>query len=145
MTTQQPAGTAKPFIDVRAENMAQVQAQFKALRNDALGPNIIRSATRAAGKVVVDKAKATVPVRTGKLRKSITQKVDRTRDRTGYTSTIGFKAEAFYGMFIERGTAHQAAQPFLLPALKSNEKTIIPAFFAGIKKRLDKITAKAGL
>lgn len=53
------------------------------------------------------------PVDTGRLRSSITHEVG--RDGEGLVGTVGSNVE--YAPYVEFGTSHNQAQPFLRPAL----------------------------
>ena len=59
---------------------------------------------------VREKAQIAAPVDTGNLRASIADAYD-DKTKTG-TVTVG----AEYGIYIEKGTVHMAAKPFLAPA-----------------------------
>lgn len=61
-------------------------------------------------------AKRQCPVDTGNLRRSITTKVK------GTSGEVGTNVE--YAPYVEYGTRHQVAQPFLIPALQSNISSI---------------------
>lgn len=63
-------------------------------------------------------AKRNAPVRTGNLRASITTNII-----SPYEGEVGTNVE--YAPYLEYGTIHIAARPFLYPALKSNEEKII--------------------
>ena len=67
---------------------------------------------------------------TGRLRSSITHEIE------GMTGYVGTNVE--YGPDVEHGTQHQRAQPYLLPALKTNQRTIQ----GNIKKEIKKYTGK---
>ncbi len=136
MTTQ-PDG-----ITFEIENIEDLRRQFSRLK-DTAKPNVIRSALRGATRPVIKAARARVPVETGKLRRSIKATVDRTRDRKGFVASIGFSSKAWYGIFAELGTVHQAARPFLRPALQTSRPQIIQAFFTALDKRIKKVIAKA--
>lgn len=58
-------------------------------------------------------AKRLCPVDTGRLRSSITNRLD--EDAAGLFADIGSNVE--YAIFVELGTQHAAAQPYLRPAL----------------------------
>jgi HK97 gp10 family phage protein len=60
-------------------------------------------------------AKRLCSVDTGRLRSSITWEM--ARDDQGLMATVGTDVE--YGVYIELGTSHMAAQPFLRPALEA--------------------------
>ena len=141
----------QPGISVTVEGSKELQAQFARLK-DTAKPNVIRSALRGATKPVIKEARARVPVKTGKLRKSIRASVDRTRDRKGFVAKIGFSSKLFYGAFVELGFIHRPkggqatsipARPFLRPALVAARPQIIGSFFTALDKRIKKVIAKA--
>src|SRR5687768_16628959 len=66
--------------------------------------------------IVEGRAKRGAPVKTGTLRRSITSRVETTR---GY---VGSNLE--YAPFVEYGTRHMAAQPFLEPAIDDSRADI---------------------
>ncbi len=123
------------------EGIAEVRKQFRAMK-DSAQPGIIRSGLRASVKPIVTDAKERAPVDTGRLRKAIKVSVDRSRDRKSMVAKIGFDKKAWYGVFVEMGTAKMAAQPFLRPAMASKKGEVAKAFFAGVLKRIEKILAK---
>jgi HK97 gp10 family phage protein len=65
-------------------------------------------------------AKSLCPVRSGNLQSSIHSEV--TVDGNDVVLTLG--ADAEYASFVELGTSKMAAQPFLYPAMKQNERVI---------------------
>lgn len=68
-------------------------------------------------KLVERDAKARVPVRTGRLKRSIAiHKITMGE----YVVSAGDR-DAFYAHMIEYGTVHHAARPFLTPAFESNK------------------------
>jgi HK97 gp10 family phage protein len=58
---------------------------------------------------VAAEARSNAPVRTGHLRDSISVEVD--------GDTVIVQASADYAGYVELGTRHQRAEPFLMPAL----------------------------
>lgn len=65
------------------------------------------------GAQIERRAKRLAPVDTGRLRSSITHTVEQTGD--GVLVTVYSDVE--YAPYVEAGTRHQEAQPFLRPAL----------------------------
>lgn len=59
-------------------------------------------------------AKYLVPVDTGNLRNSITTEVN------GLSGEVGTEVE--YSIFVEYGTIHMSAQPFMIPALEDQTR-----------------------
>lgn len=128
---------------MKLEGMEELRKQFSRLK-DTAQPGVIRSGLRAATRPVIKEARARVPVKSGKLKKSIRASVDRTKDRKGFVAKIGFSQEAWYGQWVELGSSRQPARPFLRPALEAAHDDVVRSFFGGILKRIAKITAKSG-
>jgi HK97 gp10 family phage protein len=78
-------------------------------------------------------AKQLAPVRTGHLRSSIYAKISE------WVAEVG--AEATYALFVELGTRHMQAQPYLYPAIQEN----LPQLEAIICEAIDAAKAEAGL
>jgi HK97 gp10 family phage protein len=78
-------------------------------------------------------AKQLAPVRTGHLRSSIYAKISE------WVAEVG--AEATYALFVELGTRHMQAQPYLYPAIQEN----LPQLEAIICEAIDQAKAEAGL
>lgn len=84
------------------------EALAQLLRSSAVARDLQRRALK-----VDAAAKRLCPVDTGRLRSSITNQLD--EDAQGLYADIGANVE--YAIFVELGTRHAAAQPFLRPAL----------------------------
>lgn len=65
--------------------------------------------------------------------------------RTGSAiATLGVAREAFYATaFVELGTAHMPARPWLRPAFEQSEDAMLKAIGTQMKTRIDSITAKS--
>jgi HK97 gp10 family phage protein len=76
-------------------------------------------ALKAGAAPIVEEAKRLVPVRSGKLRDSITAEVERKRNGDSERLVlIGFKRPtSAIAHLVEFGTVHSAARPFMRPAL----------------------------
>ena len=143
------AGPLAPgAVEVKIIGMEELRADLRDV-SKRVATNAIRSAIRQAGKLVIDSAKARVPVRRGKLRKGITQRVSTKR---GVVRTkVGFLRKAYYGMFVELGHAvvshgkvvgSVSARPFLRPALAENEGLISDVFAGFVRGQIAKRRAK---
>ncbi len=135
-------------MKISIEGMDGVMEKLQKLASDKK----LHNALALAGEVVRDDAVANCPVDTGRLVGSITSNVE------GNSAVIGTNVE--YSQYVEFGTgskgdpsvAHrqgkwkckipgvgvryvsgQAAQPFLVPALKNNTAAIIAQFKEGYK------------
>jgi HK97 gp10 family phage protein len=98
-----------------------------------LGPNIASRigdrALKAGAKPIIREAKRLCPKQSGELRKSIAgQVVKRPRQNDERVVLIGFKPPASRrAHFIEFGTSHNAAKPFMRPALDSQHGQALTA------------------
>lgn len=92
-----------------------VNAETKLHRGLVMGTRIVQS-----------EARAECPVDTGELRRSIHGQVD------GLTGEVGTNKE--YAGYVEFGTYKMAAQPYLIPALKSKQGEVIAAIAAEFKR-----------
>lgn len=84
-----------------------------------------RLALEAGAQVVAARAQDYAPVDTGALRASI-----RVDDVTPDSAQVS--ANTDYAAFVELGTSHMAAQPFLRPALDQHEGEIVAAVAAQV-------------
>lgn len=91
----------------------------------AIRPAVVAEVQRAAFDVEA-RAKAKAPVRTGTLRRSIHSVFS----NGGLSAVIG--PSVLYGKFIEFGTRHMAARPYMRPAAEA----VLPKFAAAVKRAL---------
>ena len=103
----------------------------------ALGQRIVRRTLRRASKIVHQHAQRFVPVRTGKLRRSIKIKAWNRGDVSAaiiVPKKIPDEKSAFYARMIEYGTANMAAQPYMRPALAASESEVTAVFIAELRE-----------
>lgn len=85
--------------------------------------------------------------RTGdkRLKDSIVFRVDRDPKRDGFTHRyfIGYRADAFWGSFLERGTEKQPAQPFLAPVPEQVGRAVVRAISDEMARQVDLAVLKA--
>lgn len=140
--------------------LGDLQADFERLAK-ATGNKIVRDAVMAGARVARDKARATTPVRTGKLKKNIAAvrarqsetpggataglrvkkpngkktKALKRQGKKGRTSATEWDAP-FYWKFLELGTSKMRAHPFIRPAwdgsLPQIEKAVSDKLAEGI-------------
>lgn len=91
---------------------------------------LLRNHEKEAGEIVnkygtkiAGDAAALAPVDTGTLRSSVLSESDM-RSKLVFILQDGVE----YGIFQELGTSRMAAHPFVIPAIKRNEKSYINAF-----------------
>lgn len=90
---------------------------------DEVAGQILAEAAEKGAEVVRAAASSKAPRRTGKLSQNIGAEVTTSAGNLAEVS-VGPLKEAFYGMFLERGTKKMAARPFLRPALDENEGAV---------------------
>jgi len=86
-------------------------------------PEAVSAIIRKAAFDVEANAKAIVPVDTGKLKNSITSEFP------SLTKAI-IAPHTDYAIYVEFGTRHQRAQPYMRPAAEK----VAPAFFAAMQR-----------
>lgn len=78
------------------------------------------TAAREIAETVEDKAKARVPVGTGRLRDAIhVERIDK-----GEYSVVAGDSHVFYGHVVEHGDSNTPPRPFLVPALEESRDMI---------------------
>ena len=121
---------------------------------------VLRDATRAGAEVNKQEVIKKAPVRTGKLKNNVvvlTQKARRRGDiasgvhirgvnpRTGNsdnTMKAGNKRNAFYWRFVELGTSHMPAHPFVRPAFDTRQEEATQVAMARMNRAIDEVLAK---
>lgn len=121
---------------------------------------VLRDATRAGAEVIKQEVIKKAPVRTGKLKNNVvvlTQKARRRGDiasgvhirgvnpRTGKsdnTMKAGNKRNAFYWRFVELGTSHMPAHPFVRPAFDTRQEEATQVAMARMNRAIDEVLAK---
>lgn len=105
-------------IEFSIEGAAEMERLLRAL-GPAVASRVGDKALRAAARPIVAEAKRLVPVRTGRLKRSIAVASERRRKGDNERVVlIGVKPPASrIAHLVEFGTAHSAARPFLRPAL----------------------------
>ena len=93
-----------------------------------LGPDVA-VAVQAGADLVVESAKARVPVSTGRLQEAI-----HTETTEEGVEVLAGDREVFYGRFVEHGTRYAPAHPFLVPALEENREQIIKLVEAAMQQ-----------
>jgi HK97 gp10 family phage protein len=104
------------------ETLAQVASSFLAAAS--LAPGDTEKILVEVSRDVVADARRRVPSRTGRLLRSISADAPQ-RAVGGYEVELGpTKPRGWYGHFVEGGTDHSAAQPYVAPALDAGQKAL---------------------
>jgi len=109
---------------------------------DKVAGKVIRSATLSGAGIIRKEARSRVSVDDGTLKKSISSKLKDKSD-THVAYSVGPTNKAFYGTFIEFGTEHIRAKPFLRPAFDEKKgeaaRKIEERLAKGIEKAAEKL------
>ena len=105
-----------------------------------------RAALRKGGQILQKRAQALAPYDNSPNRKDHTHLRDKGISLS--TSVTNSKDEVNIGTnrigrFQELGTVHNAAQPFMRPALEETQEQVISVYGQAFKDRIDKLTSGA--
>lgn len=109
------------MISVRVEGMEEILRDLRKAQADV--QQEAREVLKEQAKIIRDDARSRCPEDTGTLKKSVRLSVS----RKGLNASVsaGGKVQgkdAYYAQFVEFGTKHSPAQPFLYPAGRAHEK-----------------------
>lgn len=127
------------MIDVKVKmNAEEIVMNLEKLEKK-IQKKFVRKAMREGAKVLLNEARARVPVRTENLKKSLGIN---TRTKKGniemYVSPRkGGKYDGYYGLFVELGTKKMSARPFLRPAFEAKGEEAVKVFRNTLKRLLD--------
>lgn len=139
-------------VDVKG--LRELQAALKRVSDASTDRKFLNSALLGGATLIVNEAKARVPVDTGELRRNIRA---RSVKPTRHTATVqvGVRkllkkqlrklrqkrpdaSDPFYWRFVEFGTSRVRARPFLRPAFERKKLDAIEAFKARLADRIAK-------
>jgi len=84
---------------------------------------VLEKGAKAGGEIALKYARDNCPVDTGALKNSLALSVDKTTEEKS-TVKVDYDKSLYYGTFVELGTKHNKANPFLRNAIDSNQKEI---------------------
>lgn len=132
---------------VQILGLADLRADFEKLAK-AQSTKALRRATVAGAKVIRDEARARSPKKTGKLRRNIVSAALRQKDAPGL-ATAGVRVRskgkadsttnAYYWRFVELGTQHMKAEPFMRPAFDASIAQAEGAIRTEIARAIDAV------
>jgi len=127
--------------DIQLMNFKSLDRALKTLP-DRIAGKVIRSATLSGAGIIRKEARSRVAVDDGNLKKNISSKLKNKSD-THVTYSVGPTNKAFYGTFLEFGTEHIRAQPFLRPAFDEKKgeaaRKIEERLIKGIEREAEKL------
>jgi HK97 gp10 family phage protein len=131
-------------VTFKVEGLKECEEALKALPL-ATSKNVLRRALTHAAEPVVKSAQQRVEKRTRRLEQSITVGTKLTRRQRKAAAETKTGVEVYVGAgplphahMLEFGTAHQAPEPFLRPAVDANGKLIIETFRDDVRAEIAK-------
>ena len=119
-------------LDKLNRNIARLS---KAMRDEAL-----KDALEAAAEPVLEYAENKVPVDEGDLRDALEISEPEVRNAEGVIRVfVNSEDGVFYGHIVELGSSHQAAQPYLRPALSQTRPKQRNALIDSVNKTTNKV------
>lgn len=103
---------------------------------DVVQVSVLGVAVARAAEVLQNGAQRRARVRTGDLASGMTFELEGTKD--GITAHVGPSKEEFYGFFLEFGTAHAPAYPFLRPTIDEDGARAVAVLAATLKDGIDR-------
>jgi HK97 gp10 family phage protein len=98
------------------------------------------NAVRAGARVIAASAKRNAPVLTGALKKSIRVFDEPDKPKGERVAYIG--SRLFYARFVEFGTSHTQANPFLRPALDESAQAALDKLAENLSQGIERETVK---
>ena len=125
-------------MNVEAKGFTELDRLLLQLPDD-MAREYLADAVQSGGAQIADEARRRAPRDEGDLAASITVQVTRQRNTGGDPrAEIGpSKKEQHVGRFQEFGTAHNAAQPFLRPALDTRAQDAVDIMAAVLREKLN--------
>ena len=108
--------------------------------------NVMVGAVRAGANVIRDEVRRKVPIKTGALKKSIVsiqRKAQNGLITFSVTPSRGGNNDGWYAHFVEFGTSHSSAKPFMRPAFEQSNNESLEASKKYIAERIPQELAKA--
>ena len=121
------------MADMRLEGMENLLAEIEKLGQ--VGNKIENKALREAGDVVKESIVKEVPVRTGKLKASITVSGIKTKDGVKRVE-VGPDKDGWYGVFPEFGTVKMKANPFMARGYETSKEEAMSTIEKNLKEGL---------
>ena len=137
---------ATPTVGFEIEGLKELAKNADKLRR-SFTTSTLRTALRGAAKPVLRRAKATVPVDSGRLKRSLGTRAKVERGGFGFADVEarrGGKYQGYHAHLVELGTSQQSAQPFLRPAIDAAGRAgeVDAAFVEAINKTIERQLAR---
>ena len=123
----------------------ELQAALREL-GGAVASRLGDNAVRAGARVLANEVKVRAPVQTGgrvqggRLKKSI--KVSTQRQKRSGEAIAAVVSDVFYAKFVEFGTAHASANPFMRPAMDTAGQAVLERINTNLWNGIQREAAK---
>ena len=119
--------------DMKLEGMENLLSEIEKLGK--IGSRIENKALREAGDVVKEAIQKETPIRSGKLKESIT--VSRVKNKDGAKHVeVGPDKGVFYSRFVEFGTVKMKANPFMARGYETSKDSAMETIEKNLKEGL---------
>lgn len=121
-----------------ASGIDALQGQLAALAASLSGEHL-QACTEAAAQPILREAMARVPVDTGAMRGHLETQSQRSRGHASTTVQVaksGPDGEEHAAVFLEYGTHHMPARPFMRPAFEAAKEEALQAFTTTLKSQI---------
>lgn len=129
--------TPKSVVTVDVEGLDEAIEAIKKLPA-ALQKKLVAAGLTAAGAALLEEEARFVPIRSGALLRSLQVYAVRKGKRISRVF-VGAGPEGFYGRYLEWGTQHMPAQPWLRPALDASFRPVVERFADTVEAGLDPV------
>lgn len=121
------------MADMKVDGMEQLLAELETLGK--AGSKIENNALKEAGDIVKNSITNEAPIRSGKLKMSIS--VSRVKTKGGFKQVeVGPDKEGWYGKFVEFGTVKMKANPFMARGYENSKGEAMSTIEKSIKDGL---------
>ena len=121
---------------VSVEGAEEIIATLKEMGESA--SSVLEESAKAGGDISLKDAKENCPVDSGSLKESLQMEVDKVTTEKA-TVKIGFDTKHYYGVFVELGTSHNKAHPFLRNSVDKKQNTIKDAISKKISDAIGRV------
>ena len=138
-------------VKIEMQGAAELEARLRALP-DRVAVNVMAGAMYAGAKIILGLARKLAPImdlskwngphEPANLLRNIFAARTRSHDRNSVGAKVGIGKEAFYGRFVEFGTRHAKAYPFMRPAADSGKEGAVAAVVDYAGRRIEQEAAK---
>lgn len=126
---------------VRVEGLRELQRDLR--RVDTGLPRELRQAGLAAAEVVAQQARVLVPVRSGRLQRTIKARAQQrgASVKAGTAKTVPYAGVTEFGGAVPAGsgTAHHTPRPFMYPALEQSRDRAIDRYTDAVRALISRV------